>query len=149
MFHPLVVLVLIIGSISSLPTDELSQSRNAAFEFREMITKVTGRSAFDYLGYGCHCGLGGKGKPIDELDTCCQVHDQCYANTSTYLQFWNLCSPHLVGYSWNYNSGVVACSGNKDTCGYKTCMCDKIVAECFARSEYNLQHKGYSQRLCV
>ncbi|CAF3060465.1 unnamed protein product [Rotaria sp. Silwood2] len=148
MFYTLIVFILIIGSILSVPTDDLSQSRNAAFEFREMITKVTGRSAMDYLGYGCHCGLGGKGQPVDAVDKCCQVHDQCYADTSTYLQFWNLCSPHLAGYSWDFNNNVITCTGNKDSCGYKTCICDKIVAECFARNKYNDQYKGYSQRSC-
>jgi secretory phospholipase A2 len=149
MFYRLIVITLIIGGISSIPTNQISQSRNAVIEFREMVTKVTGRSAFDFLGYGCHCGLGGKGKPVDKLDTCCQIHDQCYANTSTYLQFWNLCSPHLVGYSWTFDNGTVTCTGNKDTCGYKTCMCDKIVAECFAQNTYNNQFKGYSQGLCA
>ncbi|CAF0737535.1 unnamed protein product [Rotaria sordida] len=148
MFYTLIAFILIIGSISSVPTDELSQGRNAAFEFREMITQVTGRSAMDFLGYGCHCGLGGKGQPVDAVDRCCQVHDQCYADTSTYLQFWNLCSPHLVGYSWNFNKNVITCTGNHDTCGYKTCMCDKIVAECFARNKYNDQYRGHSQRSC-
>ena len=148
MFSILFITLVIIGSISSVPTDPLPQSRNAAFEFRAMISKVTGRSAFDYLGYGCHCGLGGKGKPVDALDQCCQIHDQCYADTSTYLQFWNLCSPHLVTYAWSYDDNVVSCTGNNNTCGYKTCICDKIVAECFARNTYNYQYKGHSQGLC-
>jgi secretory phospholipase A2 len=148
MFYGLILISLFIASISSVPTDDFSESRNVAFQFRDMISKVTGRSAFDYLGYGCHCGLGGKGKPIDALDTCCQIHDQCYANTSTYLQFWNLCSPHLVGYSWNYDNNLLTCTDQQNTCGYKTCMCDKHVAECFARSNYNNQYKGYSQSLC-
>ncbi|CAF1591371.1 unnamed protein product [Rotaria magnacalcarata] len=148
MLYTLIVFTLILGSISSIPTDELPQSRNAAFEFREMITKLTGRSAMDYLGYGCHCGLGGKGKPVDGVDSCCQTHDKCYADTSTYIQFWNLCSPHLVGYGWDFNNNVVTCTGDKNTCAYKTCMCDKIAVECFARNQYNTQYKGYSQKSC-
>jgi secretory phospholipase A2 len=148
MFYPLIVVALIIGSISSIPTDDVAQSRNIAFQFRDMVTKITGRSAFDFLGYGCHCGLGGKGEPVDALDTCCQLHDKCYADTSTYLQFWNLCSPHLVGYSWDSDNGNVMCTDNQDTCAYKTCICDKTVAECFARSAYNTGYKGYSQSLC-
>lgn len=141
--------LMILGSISSLPSSDLSQGRNVAFQFRDMITKVTGRSAFDYLGYGCHCGLGGKGKPVDKVDECCMLHDQCYGNTSTYLQFWNLCSPHLVNYAWSFDEGAVTCTGNTDACGYKTCICDKLVAECFARNTYNIEYKGYSQDLCI
>ncbi|CAF0953834.1 unnamed protein product [Adineta steineri] len=148
MFYILIGITLIIGGISSIPTDDLSQSRNVAFQFREMITAVTGRSAFDYLGYGCHCGLGGKGKTVDGVDMCCKIHDQCYADTSTYLQFWNLCSPHLVGFSWKNDNGVLSCSDKPDTCAYKTCMCDKQVAECFAQNTYNDHHKGYSKSQC-
>lgn len=141
-------LLLLLGWVQTLPTDDLVDGRNAALEFRNMIAAVTGRSAFDYLGYGCHCGLGGKGKPVDQVDFCCQVHDQCYADTSTYLQFWKLCSPHLITYSWSYANGVVSCTGAQDNCGYKTCLCDKFAAECFARNTFNPQYISYSQSRC-
>ncbi|CAJ0604873.1 unnamed protein product [Cylicocyclus nassatus] len=31
-----------------------------------------------YNHYGCWCGPGGSGKPIDGIDTCCMHHDLCY-----------------------------------------------------------------------
>jgi len=31
-----------------------------------------------FAGYGNWCGSGGKGKPIDEADRICQIHDVCY-----------------------------------------------------------------------
>lgn len=146
----LLLLLLLIGSIWTLPSsDELNQNRNVVSQFRTMINKVTGRSAFDYLGYGCYCGLGGKGIPVDELDECCFLHDQCYDKISTYLQFWNLCSPHLVNYSWDFYQNVVTCKENPETCAYKMCICDKIAAECFARQRYNFAYQGYSQSLCI
>lgn len=148
MLYTLILFTTVLGNILSVPADEFSQGRNVAFGFREMIAKLTGRSAMDYLGYGCHCGLGGKGQPVDAVDRCCQVHDQCYADTSTYLQFWNLCSPHLVGYNWNFNNNAITCTDDKNTCGYKTCMCDKIAVECFARNIYNPQYSGHKQSLC-
>ena len=45
-----------------------SNKRGVFMEFRKMIKCATGRSAFDFLGYGCWCGLGGEGFPVDNLD---------------------------------------------------------------------------------
>ncbi|RMX54397.1 hypothetical protein pdam_00013863, partial [Pocillopora damicornis] len=33
-----------------------------------MILRVTKRNPIDFNGYGCWCGIGGKGKPEDDLD---------------------------------------------------------------------------------
>ena len=37
-----------------------------------------GLTQFDYTGFGCYCGVGGNGYPIDETDACCQFHDTCW-----------------------------------------------------------------------
>ncbi|XP_033101468.1 phospholipase A2-like [Anneissia japonica] len=51
-------------------------------QFGDMIHCQTDRSFItswlDYDGYGCYCGLGGTGKPIDDTDQCCLIHDNCY-----------------------------------------------------------------------
>ena len=33
-----------------------------------MIKAATRRNPFDYNGYGCYCGLGGRGRALDQLD---------------------------------------------------------------------------------
>lgn len=72
-----------------------------------MIFTATGRSPLDFNGYGCYCGFGGKGAPLDGVDRyvkeisstvsynkpghillliliilcrCCQMHDTCYSD---------------------------------------------------------------------
>ncbi|XP_078186746.1 group IIC secretory phospholipase A2 isoform X2 [Callithrix jacchus] len=44
-----------------------------------MVKHITGWSAFfSYYRYGCYCGLGSKGIPVDDTDRCCRAHDCCY-----------------------------------------------------------------------
>lgn len=43
-------------------------SRRSVVEFGFMVACHTKRSPLLYIGYGCYCGLGGKGKPKDDTD---------------------------------------------------------------------------------
>ena len=59
----------------------------------------TGISGFlKYNGYGCWCGAGGNGRPVDDTDRCCQKHDRCYDAAEMYG-----CSPKVFNY-YNYRS---------------------------------------------
>lgn len=43
------------------------QGRNL-IQFGTMIQCATPRSFWDYMDYGCYCGYGGRGTPVDALD---------------------------------------------------------------------------------
>ena len=47
-----------------------------------MIYEVTGRNPLDFNGYGCWCGYGGKGDPVDALDR--WVSNQLYKEYFVY-----------------------------------------------------------------
>ena len=70
-------------------------------QFGLMISQTLKVSPFLLNGYGCFCGFGGSGKPIDSIDTCCQEHDECYAKLETIN-----CSSLLVNYKFTQNSGI-------------------------------------------
>ena len=136
-----------------------STARNLA-QFGLMINTVTGTGITGFLkynGYGCWCGDGGNGRPVDDTDRCCQIHDRCYDAAEMYG-----CSPKVFNY-YNYNAtlGESNCNDPLETCSYSICKCDKEAAECFYRSlstykPNNLNNvnvilecgKGYNKDIC-
>ncbi|CAH3017037.1 unnamed protein product, partial [Porites evermanni] len=52
--------------------------RRSLYQFYQMISCATNNNPLKYNKYGCFCGLGGQGTPVDNLDRCCQKHDSCY-----------------------------------------------------------------------
>lgn len=56
----LLLFVVLAGTTSTL---------SSFWQFQRMVKHTTGRSAFfSYYGYGCYCGLGGRGIPVDATD---------------------------------------------------------------------------------
>ena len=66
---------------------------------------------------------------MDEIDRCCQTHDQCFKGWDTWASFY------IIEFDWT--------CGNKPTSQqYKACMCDKEAAQCFAAHTYNKEMRG-------
>uniref|UniRef100_R4FJB5 PLA2-Aca-45 n=1 Tax=Acanthophis wellsi TaxID=239747 RepID=R4FJB5_9SAUR len=140
--YPAHLLVLLAVCVSLLGASDIPPQPLNLYQFGGMIkcaNKGT-RSWLSYVNYGCYCGWGGSGKPVDELDRCCQIHDNCYAEAGK-----KRCKPKLTLYSWKCAKDVPVCN-SKSVCGSFVCDCDAAAAKCFAKAPYNKNNIGIGSK---
>ncbi|XP_019522198.1 PREDICTED: group IID secretory phospholipase A2 isoform X2 [Hipposideros armiger] len=108
----------------------VTPTQGGILNVNKMIKQVTGKTPILYYGsYGCHCGPGGKGPPVDASDWCCHAHECCYAKLK--LQ---RCRIHRDHYTYNFTQGNIQCSDTGSWCEQELCACDKEVAFCLQRN---------------
>ncbi|XP_059144492.1 basic phospholipase A2 nigexine-like [Physella acuta] len=124
-------------------SDSSLDKRNV-YQLQQILSKVTGRGAyFDYDGYGCWCGRGGSGTPVDATDRCCQAHDQCYDRMIAAG-----CDPYLDIYDYSPNGSSFTCDSSNDACELGICQCDVDLANCAAASAFDYSKKNYDRSKC-
>ncbi|XP_053267928.1 phospholipase A2-like isoform X2 [Pleuronectes platessa] len=138
---------------AGLSVGEPSIQPRALNQFRKGIQCLVpdSSSVLDYVDYGCYCGYGGSGTPVDELDRCCEVHDKCYDEAKEYHECWPIIdSPYIKWYAWSCDeaSKMITCGKNNSVCEQFICECDRKAAECFARSPYNPENKNLPSERC-
>ncbi|XP_069431185.1 putative inactive group IIC secretory phospholipase A2 isoform X2 [Ovis canadensis] len=139
----------VFGVIVVFASCLMAPMHSSFWQFQRMVKHITGRSAFfSYYGYGCYCGLGGKGTPVDNTDRCCLAHDCCYERAK-HLG----CQPVLNGYQFRVVNGTVVCEcalgpGVSCLCGLRACECDTQSAYCFKENlpTYEKNFKQLSSR---
>ncbi|XP_074462595.1 phospholipase A2 [Larus michahellis] len=118
-------------------------SPRAVWEFRSMLkcTIPGSHPLLDFGDYGCYCGLGGQGTPVDELDRCCQVHDNCYSQAKKLDSCRFLIdNPYTKTYSFSCSPGQIKCHSTNNECEMFICNCDRAAAMCFAKAPYNPEY---------
>ncbi|KPP72179.1 hypothetical protein Z043_108838, partial [Scleropages formosus] len=112
--HPQLVLTADCHPLCALvPADP---DYRAVWQLRSMLICVMPDSwpALEYADYGCYCGLGGSGTPVDELDRCCQTHDHCYSAAMELKACWPVLeNPYTLIYHYSCDKAnkTVTCEG--------------------------------------
>ncbi|KAK7933930.1 hypothetical protein WMY93_004826 [Mugilogobius chulae] len=122
----------------------------AVWQFGGMIECAQpGVNPLKYNDYGCWCGLGGSGTPVDELDQCCKVHDKCYEAARRLPGCSSVADlPHVLVYDYTCSGQTVSCSASNDSCQMAACECDRVAANCFAEKPYNSEYKNLDSQFC-
>uniref|UniRef100_A0A5S6QX06 Phospholipase A2 n=1 Tax=Trichuris muris TaxID=70415 RepID=A0A5S6QX06_TRIMR len=95
-----------------------------------------------YVNYGCWCGFGGSGEPVDNVDKCCQAHDFCYDNAlrNGFCSLWQL---YTTWYWWRCTNGRPYCfEKQSSSCGSALCECDRQIALCLAKEPIPKEKPG-------
>nr|1PO8_A Chain A, Phospholipase A2 [Bungarus caeruleus]1TC8_A Chain A, phospholipase A2 isoform 1 [Bungarus caeruleus] len=103
------------------------------YQLMNMIQCANTRTWPSYTNYGCYCGKGGSGTPVDDLDRCCYTHDHCYNDAKNI----DGCNPVTKTYSYTCTEPTITCNDSKDKCARFVCDCDRTAAICFAKAPYN------------
>ncbi|XP_068614583.1 phospholipase A2-like, partial [Brachionichthys hirsutus] len=126
------VLLLLTVAAASAAARRSQRSKRGILELAAAVGCSTGRSALVYIGYGCYCGLGGHGWPIDQTDWCCHKHDCCYGYAEE-----KGCHTKTARYEWTCKDKVFECEDLEDKCEKMLCKCDKDISKCLRKAPFN------------
>ncbi|XP_064652106.1 phospholipase A2-like [Lineus longissimus] len=161
----LTLLALILGvyvtSVVGMPKDapQVREKRDL-LQLGLMLQCSTNRSMWDYNGYGCYCGLGGSGTPLDATDTCCQTHDHCYEKMHTektcayyievYTVFYRYTPCSLCSDLSSYSNWIYKFLAGSPECRYRLCQCDSALAACVKKASptFNPSYTHYNKKTC-
>ncbi|XP_076020847.1 phospholipase A2-like [Genypterus blacodes] len=147
------LLILLFCFTSSHSGKAIEDEVNSLLNFRKIIlcNIPKSRPLLDYANYGCYCGYGGSGTPVDELDRCCQVHDGCYGDAKKNPDcrpFFD--SPYIKNYNYKCDktNRAVTCLDDNSACGMFICECDRKAAMCFEKAPYIIDHRNIPSSSC-
>nr|XP_061838119.1 phospholipase A2-like [Nerophis lumbriciformis] len=128
-FH--LTLLLLAVTVASVAGSATQRGKRSLKDLHGMIKCTTGRNYIDYSSYGCYCGGGGHGKPIDQTDRCCFDHGCCYAQAQS-----EGCKTD-TDYDWSCRDRTARCGITDDKCKKWVCHCDQQFANCLKDAPYN------------
>ncbi|XP_055987011.1 phospholipase A2-like [Sorex fumeus] len=148
--------LLVLAALLTVANTAEEASLRAFWQFSNMISCLIPDNLpyfspyFTFNNYGCYCGRGGEGTPVDELDRCCQAHDRCWGQAvelghcRSLLGLMTLLKP----YSYSCTDSDITCSSENNPCEDFLCKCDRTAAMCFANAPYNKEYKNLDKKFC-
>ncbi|CAC5393637.1 PLA2G [Mytilus coruscus] len=131
---PVIILVVVLSLLCPSHTGKHNIKKRNVFQLAHEILHYLGLGeVYDLMDYGCYCGKGGYGEPMDNLDSCCKAHDHCYGELKQKHYYSNM-------YDYKFKRQTIECADALETDDRKLCECDKIFVECVLRSEYRSEH---------
>ncbi|XP_038641890.1 basic phospholipase A2 PA-9C-like [Scyliorhinus canicula] len=147
---PNLIALLILFTAMLIPVQSFEIRGRKMVDFPSVINCANpGANSLSYYNYGCFCGIGGNGnQPVDAIDRCCYLHDQCYGEAISMG-----CSIWTTLYISRCYDEVPMCSGpwlSWFPCSNKMCECDVAAALCFRKhiDKFNQTFVDYDQDLC-
>ncbi|XP_072103627.1 phospholipase A2-like [Mobula birostris] len=120
-------------------------------QLRWMIKCVLPKSSplHQFIDYGCYCGLGGSGTPVDDLDRCCQTHDNCYGAAEKIKDCTPILdNPYTEIYKYTCYKNTITCSSTNNACKMFVCECDRNLANCMSKVKFNPDNVKIDQSRC-
>lgn len=106
-----------------------------------------------YNDYGCHCGAGiSSGKPLDETDRCCVIHDNCYRAAEKTYKVQAKCDTYTTSYTVTCCKAqkITKCNDDKGVVSRALCECDQAMSRCIstpkALRQYRSSYKNVRKR---
>nr|XP_017515636.2 otoconin-90 [Manis javanica] len=94
---------------------------------------VAGLCPRDFEDYGCACRFEMEGLPVDDSDSCCFQHRQCYEEAA---EMDCLQDPAKLSTDVNCISKTITCE-SRDACEHLLCSCNKAAIDCLAQTRIN------------
>jgi len=150
----LLTILFFIGIVSFSYADPLIRSKRSLWQLDQVMQCATQLSNYDvfstYNCHGCYCGKGGSGTPIDDIDQCCQAHDNCYSKFNQQQTFGCMEASGQIywdTYQFNCTIGDIdlptptgkmtrrtpQCTYGRTACARGGCECDVAFANCIRK----------------